>query len=163
MCAVVKIARNHKAVILTIIAFLMALGVASFANAETADAKAYKGTYEYTSGHPELWGVGKGPQSGYILQCKVTGVKGSRMTLQIEQAYFYGDVGSYIADSEKKTVKLKGNYAEFKFKTFCGDTCKAKLKVLSRKRIKLAVKTIEYGHERMPISTGYKYKALKRR
>lgn len=159
----ITVQQRPKAISLALVALLVALGMAALANVETAEAKASKGTYEYTSGHPELWGIGKGPQSGYILQCKVTGVKGSRVTLQIEQAYFYGDSGSYIADSLKKAVKLKNNYAEFKFKTFCGDTCKAKLKVVSKKKVKLAIKTVEYGHERIPMSTGYKYKVLKRR
>lgn len=155
--------KNSKAILVAIIAFFIALGMAPFANAGVAEAKAYKGTYEYTSGHPELWGIGKGPQNGYILQCKVTGVKGNRVTLQIEQTVLYGDAGYYIADSKKKTVTLKSNYATFKFKTFCGDTCKAKLKVVSKNKLKLAIKTTSSGHERIPISTNYKYKVLKRR
>ena len=150
--------RSSRAVLAALVALLVALSMATFANLDTAEAKAYKGTYSYTKGHPELWGVGKGPQSGYILQCKVTSVKGNRVTLQIEQTIFYGDAGIYIADSKKKTVALKNNYSAFKFKTYCGDTCQAKLKVVSRSKIKLAIKTVEGGRERISMSTDYKYK-----
>ena len=147
-----------------LVAVALVFGMSSFMDVGVAEAKAYTGTYEYTYGNTELWGVNRGSHSGYTLTCNISKVKGNKVTLHMEQFTFYGTTGYYAgAQKGKKTVTLKNNAASFKFKTRENGTCKAKLKIVSRNKIKVALKPVSIGRlERIPMSTNYEYKVLTR-
>lgn len=134
--------------------------VASVAPQSTAS---YKGLYEHTCGDPSAWG-GQTPtkKPGYTLSLEILKKKSRSAKIVFNQLYFYGVVGYYIATSKATTVKLKKGKGSFTFRSSEGDRGRGRIKLVSKKRIKLSLETTVYGHERLPLSTGGKYKTLKR-
>lgn len=126
-------------------------------------ASSQKGLYEYTCGNPSDWGgTTVVSEPGYTLQVDILKKKGKKLKLKVAQDYFYGSAGYYSVESKKATVKLKNGKGKFSFKTLAGDKGKGRIKLVSKKRIKMSLKTTAAGKERIPLSTGGKYKTLKR-
>lgn len=127
-----------------------------------AAVKIKKGVYSKTVGGFDSWGKNKPiKKMGYILSLCVEKVKDKKVTFYFEQARFWGVGGSYTCDSRTITKKLKRNKATFTFKTGMGDKCKATIRFVSSKKVKVRIKTLTSGNERHPLTTGYKWRTLK--
>lgn len=119
----------------------------------TTQASSYKGLYDYRYGTDA---------SGYSLLVDILKKQGKKVTFKTSLTYAYGSGGYYTVTSKKITAKLKKGSGSFTFKTMAGDKGKGRIKLLSKKKVKISLKTTKAGGERMPLTTGGKWKTLKR-
>lgn len=101
-------------------------------------------------------------KSGFALRMTVKKVQSGKIICTLDQSRWYPPAGGYITSSRTIKAKVKNNKSTCKFKSFGGDTCKAQIKIISNKKVKIKVDTLKAGHEWHPLGTGGEWKTLKR-
>lgn len=113
-----------------------------------------EGYYSYTTGSSK--------DSGYILMMTVKKVQPGKITYTLDQSRWWPPLGGAVTSSKTIKAKIRNGKSLCKFKTFCGDTCKAEIKIVSKKKVKVRVESLITGHEKRPLTTGWEWKTLKR-
>ena len=119
------------------------------------------GAYEWTYGDVDSWGGNKPINGGGTLSFIVLKKSGRSVTFRMNHIHLYGTLGSYIADSNRQTIKLDANNAAtFSYSTYMGDWGTGKIQFTSKNKLRMKLNTIGLGKERMPITTGGQYRTL---
>lgn len=153
------ISRKRSLVVSIFVAICLVFGSIAV-EPQVAHAKSkYVGTYKKLGPMNKSWGWGSGANE-YIYEIKIKSIRSKKVKLKVACSWAYGNAfGFYDFGTKTITAKLKGRTAKFSWKSSEGSKGTGVIKLVSKNKIKIKMKTTKWMDRMCP---NFNYKTFKR-